>query len=267
MIDPKRNVYYYSEVPGSAVLEDGALPRRVMTLFMLVDCSGSMSFDGNIGKVNRAVEETVQQLRDVSDNNFDAEIKIAVLKFSDGCEWVTNGAESFDNFIWNGLSAEGLTDMGEAFLELESKLSRNEFLKSSTGAYAPVIILLSDGQPTDNIDPGLEKLRHNNWYKSAMKIAIAVNSDATDALVQFTGSTETVIPYDSDKQNLTKLLTKLAVVSSKMQSRSRGANEAGAAIDEGNTMKINEEAVIETGKQVINEVTSDEDNLWGDSGW
>ena len=256
-------LYYYKDTGG--VLEDGALPRRVMTLFMLIDTSGSMLSDGNIGKVNRAVEETVQQLRDVSDSNFDAEIRIAILEFSSGCRWVTNGAESFDNFIWNDLNAGGVTDMGAAFVELESKLSRAQFLQSSTGAYAPVIILLSDGQPTDDIDVGIEKLRHNNWYKSAMKIAIAVTSDAADALIKFTGSTETVIPYDSNKQDLCRLLTKLTVVSSKMQSRSRGASELGEAVDRGNVgdIEIAQQAAVE----VVSEVINDDDGGWDDSGW
>lgn len=256
-------LYYYEDAGG--VLEDGALPRRVMTLFMLIDTSGSMAYDGNIGKVNRAVEETVQQLRDVSDSNFDAEIRIAVLEFSSGCRWVTNGAESFDHFVWNDLNAGGLTDMGAAFVELESKLSRTQFLQSSTGAYAPVIILLSDGQPTDDIDVGIEKLRHNNWFKSAMKIAIAVTSEAADALIKFTGSTETVIPYDSNKQDLCKLLTRLTIVSSKMQSRSRGASELGEAAENGSVGDI--EIAQQAAAEVVSEVENDNDGGWDDSGW
>lgn len=265
---PMRNIrdnrQYYCDGMGG-VLEDGALPRRIMTLFMLIDTSGSMTYDGNIGKVNRAIEETVQQLRDVSDSNFDAEIRIAVLEFSSGCRWVTNGAIPFDNFVWNDLSAGGLTDMGAAFAELESKLSRTQFLQSSTGAYAPVIILLSDGQPTDDISIGIDKLRHNNWYKSAMKIAIAVTSEATDALVKFTGSTETVIPYDSNKQDLCKLLTRLTVVSSKMQSRSRDASKLGEAADNGSVEDFS--VARDTAIEVISEIQNEDNGGWDDSEW
>ena len=46
-----------------------ALPRRVMTLFLLVDSSGSMSASGNIAKVNRAIEEMIPLLSDISDEN------------------------------------------------------------------------------------------------------------------------------------------------------------------------------------------------------
>ena len=207
------------------LLQD-VMPRRVMTLFLLVDSSGSMSINGNIGKVNSAIEEMIPLLKEVSDENADAEIRVAVLDFSSGCQWVTHdpsgqpGAESLEGFFWNDLSAGGLTDMGAAFAELETRLSRSSFLASSTGAYAPVIILLSDGQPTDNWEAGLEKLKHNNWYKNATRIAIAVDKGDVSVLAAFTGSTESVLQVNSNRDDLKKLLCRLALISSTMASRS-----------------------------------------------
>lgn len=234
------------------ILEEGALPRRVMTLFMLIDTSGSMTYEGNIDKVNRAVEETIQQLRDISDSNFDAEIRMAIMDFSTDVKWVTSGAVPLDEVVWNDLAAGGLTSMGAAFSELETKLSRSQFLQSSTGAYAPVLILLSDGVPTDSIDEGLKCLRSNNWYRVATKIAIAVDSSANDVLAQFTGSGETVIRYDSDKQDLQTLLTRLAVVSSKMQSRSKNASALGSAADSG---EVNDtDAATQTAVDAVTQV-------------
>ena len=216
-------------MPNESALNE-VMPRRVMTLFLLVDCSGSMSINGNIGKVNGAIEEMRPLLREVSDENADAEIKIAVLAFSTGCRWVTNGAESMDDFQWNDLEAGGLTEMGAAFTELESKLSRSEFLASATGAYAPVIILLSDGQPNDNWEKGLEKLKHNNWYRSATKIAIGVDEGADESVLPvlsaFTGTPETVLKVSGERDTLKSLLCRLAVVSSTMQSRSVSAASA-----------------------------------------
>ena len=244
---------------NNSLLEGGALPRKVMTLFMLIDTSGSMTYDGNIDKVNRAVENTIQQLRDISDSNFDAEIRVAILTFGDSVRWETAGAVAMEDIIWNDLSANGLTPMGAAFSELESKLSRSAFLQSSTGAYAPVIMLLSDGQPTDSIDEGLAKLKKNNWYRVAAKVAIAVNDEANDVLVKFTGNTETVIRYDSNKQDLQSLLTNLAKASSKIQSRSRGANELGTAAEKGIVDDVaiaNENAIIAV-KQAQEETAAD----------
>ena len=39
------------------------IPRRVMTLFLLIDSSGSMSINGNMGKVNGAIEEMIPTFR------------------------------------------------------------------------------------------------------------------------------------------------------------------------------------------------------------
>lgn len=249
------------------ILEEGALPRRVMTLFMLVDRSTSMQNEGNIGKVNRAIEETILQLKDVSDNNFDAEIKVAVLSFGTDVKWETgeDGVKSLDDMQWTDIVASGLTSMGDAFIELEKKLSRKKFLASTTGAYAPVIILLSDGYPTQSIDAGLEKLKHNNWYKCATKIAIAVKDSALDSLEKFTGSSETVIDYEKDddqqKQDLQTLLTRLAVVSSTMQSRSRGASELGSIAEDSKT-EIDVDVATETATNVIDQVTNENTNPW-----
>lgn len=252
-------------------INESTLPRRVMTLFILADSSGSMSVDGNMGKVNGAIEEMIPLLQDVSDENSDAEIRVAVLEFSSGCKWATDGVVSLDDFYWQDMTAGGLTDMGAAFTELESKLSRKEYMNNASGNYAPVIILLSDGAPTDDYMSGLQLLRHNNWFRCAMKIAIAVENSATDVLAEFTGSNETVIRYDSEHSDLKKLLTRLAVVSSTMQSRSQSvvhddppAPVPGPGPDPdpfGSIWKDwspENDPTIDQTKQIITQVTDDE---------
>lgn len=250
-----------------------AMPRRVMTLFLLVDSSGSMAINGNIGRVNSAIEEMIPLLQEVSDENADAEIKIAVLDFSTGCRWVTHdatgqpGVESLEGFFWNDLEASGLTDMGAAFAELESKLSRSAFLNSATGAYAPVIILLSDGQPNDNIQPGLDKLKHNNWYKSATKIAISVDDGDISALSSFTGTTETVLKVNSNRDDLKSLLCRLAVVSSSMVSHSVSANSTGN--DEEIAEQIAKDAIKETvgEPEAADAPSNDPNDPWNNGVW
>lgn len=237
-----------------------------MTLFLLVDTSGSMTSHGNIGKVNAAIEEMIPLLQEVSDENADAEIKIAVLDFSTGCRWVTHdatgkeGAEALETFFWSDLQAAGLTDMGAAFVELEKRLSRTEFLASSTGAYAPVFILLSDGKPTDNIQEGIEKLKHNNWYRNATKIALAVDDADTAALEAFTGNSETVIKVDSERQDLKNLLCRLAVVASSMRSRSVSVDTNSDAESDGNNGS--DEPIDNGEKEIINNVIPDWNKGW-----
>lgn len=204
-------------------------PRKVMTLFYLVDASGSMS-GAKIGVVNAAMEETINvDLKEVAAANDDAEIKVAILQFSSGCSWITpaSGPVGLDDIIWNDLQAGGMTEFGGALLELDKKLSRNEYLQSQTGAYAPVILLLSDGGPTDNWEVGLNKIKENNWFKHAIKIAIDIQIDGgsdRSVLAQFTGNPEAIIDA-KDKATLKKMIHKVSVRASEFQSHSKQSSD------------------------------------------
>lgn len=206
------------------------IPRKTMALFFLIDTSGSMS-GSNIGQVNDAMREVLPDLKEISDTNADAKIKIAVLCFASGCEWLTPVPEDLDKYKWTNLVADGVTDLGEACLELDSKLDRNAFLQDAVGNYAPVIILISDGEPTDNFKAGIQKLRENKWFNAAIKIALGVEGADLSVLKEFTGSTETAI-YLADKNMLKKLIRFVSVTSSKIGSKRIGSDAARTRQDE-----------------------------------
>lgn len=197
-------------------------PRKVMTLFYLVDTSGSMG-GTRIGTVNSAMEECIPLLQEVARANDDAEIKVAILQFSSGCSWITpaSGPVGLDDLVWNDLQAGGITDFGAALLELDRQLSRNKFLQSQTGAYAPVILLLSDGEPTDDWETGLSQIQKNNWFKNAIKIAIDIEgSSDRQVLSAFTGNPEAILDA-RDKNTLKKMIHKVSVCTSEFQSHSK----------------------------------------------
>lgn len=135
-----------------------AIPRKTMVLFFLVDTSGSMSGE-KIGSLNDAIRETVPDLNDLSINNADAAIKIAALSFDSSVKWLYSEPIDSENFQWNDLYANGTTNLGAALSELNSKLSKSTFLSEAAGSYAPVIILLSDGGPTDNFKGELQNIK------------------------------------------------------------------------------------------------------------
>ena len=55
-------------------------PRKVMTLFYVIDTSESMA-GSRIGTVNSAMEECRDLLKELAKANADAEIKVAVMQF------------------------------------------------------------------------------------------------------------------------------------------------------------------------------------------
>ena len=205
--------------------ETVSVPRRTMTLFFLIDTSGSM--EGNkIGAVNDAVVNVLPMLNDISETNPDAEIKVAALEFSSGVNWLYDEPKLAKDFIWQDVTAGGLTSLGGACAELAAKLSRNGgFMQSASGSFAPAIILLSDGGPTDNYEVGLAKLKANNWFKSAIKIAIAIGDDADkDVLKDFTGNSEAVITVHNIDA-LKQIIRVVAVTSSQIGSKSSTAGD------------------------------------------
>lgn len=205
--------------------ETVSVPRRTMTLFFLIDTSGSM--EGNkIGAVNDGVVNVLPMLNDISETNPDAEIKVAALEFSNGVNWLYDEPKLAKDFIWQDVTASGLTSLGAACSELASKLSRSGgFMQSASGSFAPAIILLSDGGPTDDYNTGLAKLKANNWFKSAIKIAIAIGDDADkDVLKDFTGSSEAVITVHNIDA-LKQIIRVVAVTSSQIGSKSSTAGE------------------------------------------
>ena len=209
------------------------IPRRTMTLFFMVDTSGSMS-GRKIGAVNESIQEVLPMINDISAANPDAEIKVAALQFSSGTSWVYDEPKLASDFVWQDVSAMGSTDLGEACRELCSKLSKSGFMKSASGSYAPAIILLSDGEPTDDFDSGLAKLQENNWFKHAIKIASAIGDDANkEKLAQFTGTSEAVFPVHNIDA-LKKMIRIVAVTSSQVGSQSSSVgdeNKQGRTID------------------------------------
>jgi uncharacterized protein YegL len=204
------------------------ISRRKMILFFLIDTSGSMA-GKKIQSVNDAIENVLPIIGEISNENPDAEINIAAMKFSTGVDWVYNEPKEAKDFIWQPVGPEALTSLGEACRELNRKLSRsNGFMPTSTGSgyYAPAIILLSDGGPTDDFQGGLKVLKENSWFKNAIKVAIAIGDDADEnVLKDFTGSSEAVIKVHNIDA-LKTMIRVIAVTSSQIGSKSSSAGDA-----------------------------------------
>lgn len=236
------------------------VPRRTMVLFFIVDTSGSMS-GSKIGAVNTAIEEVLPELVDISKENADAQIKIAAMDFSTGCRWITPSPIEAENFTWNYLDASGVTDLGEACIKLNEKLSRNEFMNDVVGSFAPAIFLLSDGAPTDDYTKGLSKLKENNWFKKAIKVAVAIGDDAdVSVLEEFTGNSESVLTVHTPEA-LKKMIRFVSVTASQIGSKSSQVGLTSSS----NNVESKQEAFIENLKQIdADDLTSmsDDEIVW-----
>jgi len=78
--------------------------------------------------------------------------------------------------------------MGKAFMMLADQL---RIPPMPERALPPVLVLISDGQPTDDFGSGLKALMEQRWGQKAVRLAIAIGHDANlDVLQKFIGHAE-----------------------------------------------------------------------------
>ena len=187
---------------GTLKRPGGELASRPLHFFWIVDCSGSM-YGEKIGTVNHAIQSTIPEMVDAAKNNPNAQLLVRTLKFSNGASWVTANPVNIENFAWDDLEAGGVTDLGQAFNLLAAQLT---IPPMTDRALPPVLVLLSDGLPTDDHKKSLEKLLQLPWGKKAIRIAISIGKDADDdVLQQFTGNRELVLQANNP-QALVKMI-------------------------------------------------------------
>lgn len=173
----------------------GELAKRPLHFIWILDCSGSMQSDGKIQSLNNAIREAIPHMKQVADSNPNADLVVRALKFSSGAEWHISQATAVDSFTWSDLTADGVTDMGRGFSMVADQL---KIPPMSERALPPVLVLISDGQPTDDYASGLDAIMKQPWGKKAVRVAIAIGRDADmDVLQKFIGNSE-IKPLQAD---------------------------------------------------------------------
>ncbi len=159
----------------------GELATRPLHFIWIADCSGSMTTDGKIQALNNAIREAIPHMQKVADENPNAQVLIRAIKFSNGAQWHISQPTPVEDFKWVDLPAEGVTDMGRALTMVAEQL---KIPPMTDRALPPVLVLLSDGQPTDDFNKGLKDLLDQPWGKKAVRIAIAIGADADKDVLQ-----------------------------------------------------------------------------------
>ncbi|MET0623457.1 MAG: VWA domain-containing protein [Pyrinomonadaceae bacterium] len=166
----------------------GELASRPLHFIWIADSSGSMEQDGKIQALNTAIREAIPHMRKVAEDNPNAQVLVRAVKFSNGALWHISQPTPVADFAWTDLAAEGETDMGKALQLVAEQLKMPPM---SERALPPVLVLVSDGQPTDDFEAGLKALMDEPWGKKAVRIAISIGRDADDEVLQrFIGNSE-----------------------------------------------------------------------------
>lgn len=182
--------------------------RRVLYVFYVLDTSECMTGEP-IAILNGAVTETLEALRQQAKSNADALVKIAVLEFSSGCRWMQpKGPEPLESFIWQDLKAGGLADMGAALKELDSKLSRHEFIGCMIDGYRPLIFFMTGSCATDDYKKALDQIRQNKWFARGTKIGLPIGARADVAMLAdiTAGDYGFLVQTEEEKEGMKRLL-------------------------------------------------------------
>lgn len=180
------------------LLDNVSIPKRQCHILFLIGASESMA-GSKIGSVNDAIENVLPMIREISEENPDAVIFFNVMYFSDNCKWLYDSPTPISNFEYSGIESFGKGNcLGECYKSLNRYLGRIQKEVSYDALYAPVIVMLADRNSSDETFSDVQKLRNNNLFNSAIKIAIQIG-DRIDpkVLTEFTGSRSTVITVHS----------------------------------------------------------------------
>ncbi|MEQ9379963.1 MAG: hypothetical protein RJP95_03815 [Pirellulales bacterium] len=175
-----------------------------MHFIWIADVSGSMAINGKIQSLNTAIKEAIPAMVHVTEENPFVEMLVRTVAFSSGAHWHDPKPTEVHSFRWRDLSADGVTDMGAAFKLVAEELTVE---RMDSRGYPPVLVLISDGGPTDNYKQGLEALIGTPWGKRAARVAIAIGQDAThEPLSEFIGNIEFPVLQANNAATLTNYI-------------------------------------------------------------
>jgi len=165
------------------------LPRRPLHFIFVISCSASMAVEGKIQALNNAIRELIPGIRKAARENPGVEFKVRAIKFSSRAEWHIPGELPIEDFEWKDLTVGSeASNLGPA---LELLVDALDIKKIGTRAKPPVLVLISDGQCTDDWQSSLDKLNRLPWGRKAVRVAVAIGQDANrDVLQQFLNNPE-----------------------------------------------------------------------------
>jgi len=224
-------------------LPGGEMSSRILDFIWIADCSGSMQGE-KIQTLNYAIRQTIPDMQKEADANPNARVMVRALKFSDGAQWHIPSATPVDQFSWVDLQAGGVTSMGMALDMVATELRS---FPTDTKRLPPVLVLLTDGQPTDDFKKGLDDLMGTPWGKKAVRIAIAIGKDTDIAVLeQFTGNRELVLEA-KNPQLLIQFIKWASTVVKTVSSPRAGDDDSSPSGVDLNTVPV---------------LTDDDDGIW-----
>lgn len=154
---------------------------RPLPVIVLADISGSMADEGKIEALNLALNDMVKAFSQQS--RIRAEIQVGLITFGGedaNAHLPLVAAHQVTHLA--SLKAEGATPLGKALALATRLLEDRELIPAR--AYRPVLVLVSDGLPTDDWEPAFAALCASERAEKATRFAMAIGSDADEGMLK-----------------------------------------------------------------------------------
>jgi len=152
---------------------------RRLPVYLVLDTSGSMSGEP-IEAVRAGMNQLLADLR--TDPTTVETAALSVITFNSSAQQV---APLTDLLLFNApsLDAGGATALGEALTLLEQCIDRevNKQTPEKKGDWKPLVVLMTDGQPTDNWEAAADRIRSR---RPANMIGCAAGSAADETMLK-----------------------------------------------------------------------------------
>ncbi len=194
---------------------------RALPVIIMADTSGSMSVDGKIDSLNQSLRDMITSFSEEGRSR--AEINVAVITFGGVAEVHLKLTPAYQIEQMEELQATGGTPLGEACLLAKELIEDKEIIPSR--AYRPVIILLSDGHPTDDYHSAFNELINSERSQKATRLALSIGADADDSVLgDFNNDLEAPLFYAKNASEIHRFF-RAVTMSVSNQSRSQAPNE------------------------------------------
>jgi uncharacterized protein YegL len=194
---------------------------RELPVFVLADVSGSMRQNEKIRVLNNSVQDMIGALR--QEDGELAALYASVITFGGEQADVHVLPAPVEDVSWSDMEASGRTPMGDAFRKTKGLIEDRDVISSR--AYRPVLVLVSDGIPTDDWEQGLEELSASERASKATRLALGIGADANeDVLQRFTNTESGHVMRADEAEDILKFFT-FVTMSVTTRSRSTDPNE------------------------------------------
>ena len=170
---------------------------KPLPVILVLDVSGSMA-GAKIQNLNDAVKDMLGTFRDTE--NGETEIHVAIITF--GAEVSLHQAlGSASAIAWHDLDASGMTPLGTALKMAKAMIEDKNVVPSR--AYRPTVVLVSDGQPTDDWQQPLADFIKDGRSSKCDRMAMAIGADADESVLgKFIEGTKSRLFYAENARQL-----------------------------------------------------------------